>query len=340
MNLSFNLFRSMRSIMNTKLLVLSFLPILWCGSLCAEPTAEQLAGWLKRFPAADANGDGVLTVQEAQVYRTKLERGQVAQPGAPKLFKIDSGWDADRFPEHAICHQSPQAIAELYAKLQGGGRNLIPSYDKPKDGSLRIVATGHSFMVPGFRTFPGIAKAAGLEQPPLMTHTGGGITGSAQYKWEQENGIFQFDKKPVPKLLASISNAQWDAMLWGPYYYDRPAFYTCWIDFCLKHNPNMKFYLMNAWPQLGQLEKLPTSEEELTAAKIAELGKERKATYDQLVRSLNEKHDGRVYILPTCEAMVLAAPSISTEVSCPASKGFIVWSAIKNAAYGTTGSGI
>ena len=48
------------------------------------------------------------------------------------------------------------------------------------------------------------------------------------------------DGKPVPKLLSAISNAEWEAMIWGPYRADRPKFYTSWIDFCEKYNPGMK----------------------------------------------------------------------------------------------------
>ena len=219
--------------------------------------------------------------------------------GKPPNFKIDSGWERDEFPGHAVCHKSPGEIAKLF-----GGR--ITSYDRPHDGSLRIVGTGHSFMVPGYRTLPAIAKAAGFNQPPMVTHTGGGITGSARYKWEQENGIFQFDGRPRPKLLAAISNAQWDVMLWGPYYRDRPEFYACWIDFCLKYNPKMKFYVMNAWPQIGQLEVIPRSEEGLSAETVARMGALKHRTYVRMIGELNEKYDDRVYVLPTCEAMVLA----------------------------------
>ena len=53
-------------------------------------------------------------------------------------------------------------------------------------------------MMPGYRTLPHICEAAGFTQP-LHTHTGGGMTGSVRYKWEQENGIFSFDRKPKPK---------------------------------------------------------------------------------------------------------------------------------------------
>ena len=79
------------------------------------------------------------------------------------------------------------------------------------DGSLRIVGTGHSFMAPGYSTLPRITAAAGLKQPPMELHTGGGITGSTRYKWEQENGIFDFDGKPF------ICQSQFCFVFLGPY---------------------------------------------------------------------------------------------------------------------------
>jgi len=281
-----------------------------CSGLAfAQPSEQQLHRWLKRFPGADANGDGRLTIEEAAAYRKKLQQSRKPAGGgrgAPREFKVDPGWQADRFPDHAVCYRSPEEIAAAYAKVQTGNRDPITSYPKPTDGSLRIVGTGHSFMGPGYKTFPQIVKAAGFDQPPPLTHTGGGMTGSARYKWEQENGIFQFDGNPTPKLLASIANAEWDAMMWGPYFNDRSAYYACWIDFCLKYNPQMKFYLSDAWPQLGQLDKTPTSEDELTAETLVRLGQEKHATYEELVGTLNEEYPGKVFILPTCEAMVLA----------------------------------
>ena len=246
----------MQRITNLAVLLL----LLTGGFVLGQPSEQQLAHRLERNPEADANGDGRLTVEEAEAYRQNLVRPQGTSDregridsGAPPEPKIDPGWQRDRFPDHAVCYRSPKEIATTYAKCLKGQQKPVTSYSKPADGSLRIVGTGHSFMAPGYQSFPAIARAAGLNQPPLVTHTGGGITGSARYKWEEENGIFQFDGNPTPKLLASIANAEWDAMMWGPYYHDRPAYYTCWIDFCLKYNPPMKFYLMNGWPQLGQL---------------------------------------------------------------------------------------
>lgn len=280
---------------------------------------QQLAKWLERFPDADADGNGVLTLKEAAAYRRqrpKLEppadrqtAGRKAagrQRGVPREFNVDAGWQADRFPDHAVCYLPPETIAAIYAKARGVKGESVTSFAKPSDGSLRIVGTGHSFMAPGYKTLPLIARAAGFQQQGLFTHTGGGITGSTRYKWEQENGIFDFDGKPTPKLLASIANAEWDAMMWGPYFNDHPNYYACWIDFCLKHNPDMKFYLSDAWPQLEQLKTPPTSKDELTAELFRRLGRERDVRNAELIDSLNKSYPGKVFVLPTSEAMILA----------------------------------
>ena len=291
-------FTKMRQVFIALVAVSSLLAL---GSAEAQIADAQLAKWLKRFPQADMNKDGKLSIAEAEAFRKKMQRGG---GGAPRTFTVDPGWKKDRFPDHAVCYKTPKEIEALYAK-QTRGREPVVSYEKPTDGSLRIVGTGHSFMAPGYKTFPAITKAAGLKQPPLVTHTGGGMTGSTRYKWEQENGIFQFDRKPTPKLLASIANAKWDAMMWGPYYNDRPEYYSCWIDFCLKYNPDMKFYASDAWPQLDQLDHMPASEDELTDELFVRLGKEKFDTYSSIVNELNSKYDDRVFVMPTCEALVL-----------------------------------
>lgn len=275
-----------------------------CSSAEAQFSEAQLGRWLKRFPQADTNQDGVLTAAEAQAYRQKMRSADGKSGDVRKTFEVDPGWRKDRFPAHAVCYLAPDEIAAVYARQQRGQEPVV-RYAKPSDGALRIVGTGHSFMAPGYKTLPAIAAAAGFKQPPLLTHTGGGMTGSARYKWEQENGIFQFDGNPTPKLLASIANSNWDAMLWGPYFNDRPEYYSCWIDFCLKYQPDMKFYLSDAWPQLDQLDQIPTSEAALTPKMFEQLGQEKFDIYGNIVNQLNEKYDGRIFVMPTCEAMVL-----------------------------------
>ena len=272
-------------------------------------SAERLEKLLKRYPAADADGDGKLSLAEAIVYRKKMIREKAngrSSQAVKKNFVVNPGWDQERFPDHAVCYKSPAEIKSIFEKATSGKQPAVVSYPKPSDGAIRVVGIGHSFMRPGYTTLPLISSAAGMKQP-LYTHTGGGITGSARYKWEQENGIFDFDGKPFPKLLTSISGGEWDAMMFGPYYNDRAAYYSCWIDFCLKYNPGMKFYLSDGWPQLDQLEKNPESEAFFTEAVIDRMGQNRREYYATTLKPLLKKYPGKVFVMPTSDAMVLAA---------------------------------
>ena len=279
---------------------------------------SRLAQLLKRFPAADANGDGKLTAEEFKAARQQFQRSRQgnARPAAAAQTKLvfDPGWEKEKFPPHAVSLKTPEEIMAIYKRGAAGRTSAASdalSFPKPADGIMRIVGTGHSFMAPAYKTLPVICRAVGFEQP-LCLHTGGGVKGSTRYKWEQENGIFEFDGKPLPKLLAAISNAEWEAMIWGPYGSDRPEFYTCWIDFCEKYNPGMKFYLSDAWPAPGQvrmvfnLKENPESEAFFTEAVFDQLSAHANAGFGDLVKTLRESTD-EVYILPTHAAMTEAA---------------------------------
>ncbi|MEM8956136.1 MAG: hypothetical protein AAGD22_18435, partial [Verrucomicrobiota bacterium] len=211
----------------------------------------------------------------------------------------------DKFPDHAVSYKSPEEIASIYEESDPGRGDVAPLNQSAGD-VLRIIGTGHSFMAPGYRTLPKITEADGFTQP-LHTHTGGGMTGSARYKWEQENGIFEFDKNPTPKLLNAIANGEWDVMMWGPYFNDRPEYYSCWIDFALKHDQDMKFYLSDAWPQLHQLDTVPASEEEFTVELFEQMSAEKNEAHKALINSLRDEYGDIVFILPTSDAMTLAA---------------------------------
>jgi hypothetical protein len=280
---------------------------------------SRLAQLLKRFPKADANGDGKLTEEEFKAARQRFQPSKPgkARPAAAAQTKLvfDPGWEKEKFPPHAVSLKTPEEIMAIYKRGPAGQAPLRESdalsFPKPAAGILRIVGTGHSFMLPGYKTLPLISRAAGFEQP-MCLHLGGGVKGSARYKWEQENGIFEFDGKPLPKMLAAISNAKWEAMVWGPYRDDRPEFYTCWIEFCEKYNPGMKFFLSDAWPAPGQVQKVfklkanPESEAFFTDAVYDRLSTEANAGFAGLVKTLRESTD-EVYILPTHAAMTEAA---------------------------------
>ena len=276
---------------------------LFMSTAVFSQSESQLRKLLRQFPAADTNGDGKLTAEEARAFMASRSRRGAGQ-GPPMKFHVDPGWSKVRFPDNAVCYMTPAEIQALYRKVYPKDTNPVFQVPKPEK-ALRIVGTGHSFMAPGYRTFPVIARAAGFEQP-LRTHTGGGITGSVRYKWEQENGIFDFANKPQPKLLAAMATGAWDAMMWGPYYEDRLEYYACWIDFGLKYNPKMEFYLSDAWPSLRQMNPPPKSEAELSAETFARMDKEKDVSLEKLIKELDRKYPNKVHVMPTSDAMVLA----------------------------------
>ena len=297
------------------LLLFAFTIFAICNTLttCAQEnvTEQQLERLLKRFPKADLNGDGKLTKDEAIAFRDRMlgqQKGKwkSKQGGVKRSFDVDPGWKEDRFPEDAVCYKTPEEIRAIFEKTKPANQRTVVSYPKPADGAIRVVGVGHSFMTPGYKTLPLISRGAGMSQP-LYTHVGGGMTGSARYKWEQENGIFGFEGKPEPKLLCSIANAKWDAMMFGPYFHDRPAYYSCWFDFCLKHNPEMKFYLSDAWPQLAHLKEKPTSEEFFTEEIFDQMAETNRSEGTKMLGSLLDSYPNKVLVVPTSDAMVLAA---------------------------------
>jgi len=267
----------------------------------ANASPAQLAKFLKQYPESDADGDGKLSLKEGAAYRKALQNSKGKIAGKKGTFVPDPGWKAERFPDHAVCYLTPEEMVKRYG-------DAFPDMPKSKDGSLRVVGTGHSFMKPGYTTLPRICEAAGLSQA-LHTHTSGGMTGSTRYKWEQENGIFGFDKKPKPKLLPAIANAGWDVMLWGPYSQDEPEYYTCWIDFCLKYNPEMKFYLSDAWIRLWPFDggRPPNDESQYTPEFLTKLEAEKHQAFKAKLAPLQEKYPGKVFSLPTSLAVTKAA---------------------------------
>lgn len=256
-----------------------------------------------------------VSIAQAQQPRTDAERNARQAAAARAVPKFDPGWEEDAFPKHAVSLKTPEEIMAIY-KAGKPGRTYAEgadqmSFPEQAEGILRIVGTGHSFTAPAYRTLPAITRAAGFEQP-LCLHNGGGRTGSASYKWEQENGIFEFDGKPLPKLLAAISNAEWEAMIWGPYTADRPKFYTSWIDFCEQYNPGMKYFVIDGWPTLHQTQMVfslkgnPESDSFFTDEVLDQINAVADTSFAELIKSVRETSE-KVYIFPTRAAMTEAA---------------------------------
>ncbi|MCR9117785.1 MAG: hypothetical protein NXI22_12650 [bacterium] len=230
--------------------------------------------------------------QEAGFKQPKAKHGTSRFVPEPWL---GFGHDDDPDIRGATYLKTPEEIRAIRLTRSSGELSY------PKSSGLRIVATGHSWMRPGFSTLPAIAQAAGLDQH-LRVNSRGGEMGAARMMWEFENGILSSRGKANPVCMAAITTGEWDAMLWGGYTNDRPEYYFAWIDFCLKHNPKMEFYLFDAWPQwahgFGAGDKEPKIENYRLQAKR---GNKKTA---ELIAGIDKRFPGRVHIMPTNDAML------------------------------------
>jgi len=162
--------------------------------------------------------------------------------------------------------------------------------------------TGHSWVRPAELTLPDMAKAGGFDGHRQRAHLSGGGTGSANSIWLKEVGRYRGTHKPMSVLLPAIATGKWDVMTWGAYYNDKPAYYTQWMDVCLKHNPEMIFYLQNGWPrQDAELDKAPAAKAiaayEATYATIED-------TFRKSLDAMKGKYAGKVRVIPAGRAVV------------------------------------
>jgi len=245
----------------------------------------RLKAYLRKFPTADANKDGVLTFEEA---RKHLE----AQRGRNK----DDGPGQDDAVSALTAEQLEKIIAD---GRKAAGKNGPLSF--PKGNGLRVVMTGHSWVRPGANTLPAMAKAGGFDGHQQRAHLSGGGTGSANSIWLKEVGRYRGTNAPVSVLLPAIATGQWDVMTWGGYYNDKPVHFTQWMDVCLKYNPQMVFYLQDGWPrQIPTLDKAPA--DEAVAAYQRKYG-EIEAVFRTMLGELKGQYAGKVRVIPAGRAV-------------------------------------
>jgi len=86
--------------------ILFMLPVVFSQS------ESQLRKLLRQFPAADTNGDGKLTAEEARAFMASRSRRRAGQ-GPPMKFHDGPGWSKVRFPDIAVCYMTPAEIQAL-----------------------------------------------------------------------------------------------------------------------------------------------------------------------------------------------------------------------------------
>ncbi len=88
------------------------------NSQAQQLSESRLAQLLKRFPAADANGDGKLTQEEFNAARQKFRQSRQGngRPAAAAQTKLvfDPGWEKEKFPPHAVSLKTPEEIMAIY----------------------------------------------------------------------------------------------------------------------------------------------------------------------------------------------------------------------------------
>lgn len=255
----------------------------------SQQTSEnnaRLKDGLVKFPEADADKNGVLTVEEARAFLKKRQStGKRPIPKQnPMLFK-------------------PTEEDLATAINFGTANNNMGPLQIKKGNGLRVVMTGHSWVAPGRNTLLRIATGAGLDGHRQRHHTGGGPTGSANAIWLKEFGKWKEGEPPKPILIPAIVTGQWDVMTWGSYYEDKPEYYHQWIDLCLKHNPGMTFCIQDGWPRF--LPEYKTREPAEILEKMTAQWKEfQNEMYRPGFEALDEKYPGKIRIIPASYAVV------------------------------------
>jgi len=109
--------------------------LLACGFLATSaqtPDATQLADWLRRYPDADANHDGVLTLEEARSYREKVRATRAgANPRATETVRAGPATPSPTFADLAYGTHPRQVLdfwradsaapAPVVVYIHGGG---------------------------------------------------------------------------------------------------------------------------------------------------------------------------------------------------------------------------
>lgn len=282
-----------------------FFLLLFCGLMLVYSGAEaqfssqnnaRLRAFLDEHPDADADGDGVLTLQEVVLHPAAAG---MARNIAGRMARTDAGAAGVLDVDAEFQKVAEELDREMEADNEAALKEGPLSYEK--GNGLRILMTGHSWVGPGKKTLPLIAEAAGYDGHQQRHHGGGGIHGSAPYVWESETIGREGKKRQI--LLPAIATGQWDVMTWGVFVGDTPQDYMKWISLCLKYNQDMVFYIQDGWPTYkGETANLSKEEQ------LADIDRTQQQIQDFFVKGLYDaleaKYPGKVRIIPAGAAVV------------------------------------
>jgi hypothetical protein len=233
-------------------------------------TDGRLREALKTYPDADTDGDGILTLEEARSYRQRLAAAEVERPLPQRDGALPAGRQVD-----------PAALTAI--KKTGDG--------------LWVGSTGHSLVGPAMTPLEAIAKAAGYEGHLQICQLSGGASGSPRAHWEKPDA--------EQRMKAALATGKLDVLTMGIHLEGSEVEDIArWIELGLQHNPDMVFYLQDAWPRLYAL--LPEGKEPATPTLDAYKGEMSmvNAIVKEKVDALGKRFPGKVRVIPVGNAMV------------------------------------
>ncbi len=248
--------------------------------------AQKPPGW---FSKLDLNGNGSLDRQEA---------GRL-------LGATDANQDGEVTVAEALAYvkrrqQNAARKGKRTGRLQLSRAEDMATREKTDNG-LWVVSIGHSCVIPAIEPCIAIARSAGYGNHTHLIQYAGGAGGAAKAQWMRPE-----DKQEAKPALKT---EKIDVMTFGHLVAADGKSYGCdvedyerWIEFALKHNPDIRFFIQDLWPWLpgaGRSVKFEdfNLEEYEAAMKVSS------QSVAEVVEKLNQKYPGRVHVLPVGPAM-------------------------------------
>ena len=176
----------------------------------------------------------------------------------------------------------------------------VQSREKSGEG-LWVVSIGHSCVIPAIEPCITISRAEGFPGHTHFMQFYGGASGAAEAQWQHE-GERQQARPALATGKIDVMTfghlVKFDGKMVGGSAQD----YERWIEFAMKHNPKIRFYIQDLWPWLPGAER----EVDLTKFNLKDYEQAMAVSsqsVNEVVDVLARKYPDRIHVLPAGLAM-------------------------------------
>jgi hypothetical protein len=177
---------------------------------------DRLKRALKRFPEADANKDGVLTMEEARAYRDKMTGGKKGRRGGNR----------------------GRGKAPMGQPITVSGKDVEKGKEIQGYNGLYM---GHSFFRPAAEHLLEVIPDTRVVNHAELIVMAGGAGGSPKKLWEQES------KRAAGQKSLDTRKVELMVMTYHPENNSLVEHYARWFDYAVAKNPNITFMVTIAW---------------------------------------------------------------------------------------------